>query len=270
MNRERLPLIIDPDELQAQLGREDILLVDLCHHYDQGHIPGAVHLDYARLIDPRPPLTGPLPPPERLGALFASLGLGPDIPVVAYDDEGGGRAARLLWTLAVVGHARYSLLDGGLAAWRDDGHPLVTEPAEAETSPFIPHLDTSVIAGKDYILQRLHDPAVAIVDCRTPQEYSGEFKQAQRGGHIPGAVNIEWLHAMDQQRQLRLKPADELHALYESMGVTPDKEIITYCHSHRRSAHTWLVLKSLGYGRVRAYPGAWSEWGNDPDTPVEQ
>jgi len=269
MTRDRLPLLVEPDELQAMLDHEDILLVDLSHTYDQGHIPGAVYLDYARVVNPQPPMTGLMPEPPQLGALLSSLGLGADTHVVAYDDEGGGKAARFLWTLEAVGHSHYSLLDGGLTAWLSEHHPTSKQATTAIPKPYDLHINEAVVADKNYILDHLNDPATAIVDCRTPEEYTGEHTLARRGGHIPGAVNIEWTRTLDEQRHLRLKPARELRALYEGMGITPDKEIITYCHSHRRSAHSYFVLKTLRYPRLRSYPGSWSEWGNDPDTPIE-
>jgi len=115
----------------------------------------------------------------------------------------------------------------------------------------------------------LHDPNVVFVDTRTLAEYRGETRRAERAGHIPGAVNFDWVNAIDQTRSLRLKPAQELKQVLSQMGVTPDKEVIAYCQTHHRSAHTYIVLKSLGYPRVRGYPGSWSEWGNSPETPIE-
>src|SRR5690606_20502838 len=122
---------------------------------------------------------------------------------------------------------------------------------------------------KDYVLAHLNDPNVVLVDARTPEEYVGSLKRAARGGHIPGAVNFNWTDAMDPERQLRLKDAGELRRAFEALGVTPDKEIITYCQTHHRSSHTYVTLRALGYPRVKAYAGSWSEWGNLPDTPIE-
>ena len=272
MSRPSLPFVVEPDELQAALGRNDILVVDLspAQSYHQSHIPGAAHLDYAELIDPKPPIAGILPEPKRLSALFSSLGLTPDTHVVAYDDEGGSKACRLLWTLDVVGHVHYSLLNGGFPVWRSEGRPVSDQATEMPYRPYTVHINDKVITDKNYILTHLHDPAIVLVDCRSPAEYSGEDNRARRGGHIPGAVNIEWRSAVDEERNQRLKSRDDLRTLYKSMGVTPDKEVITYCHTHRRSAFTYFVLKSLGYTRIRGYPGSWSEWGNDLNTPLER
>jgi thiosulfate/3-mercaptopyruvate sulfurtransferase len=108
-----------------------------------------------------------------------------------------------------------------------------------------------------------------LVDARSPPEYSGEKRLAQRGGHIPGAVNFDWINAMDMQNNLRLKPAEVLSQSLAGLGVTQDKEVIVYCQTHHRSAHTYIVLKSLGYTKIKGYPGSWSEWGNQGDTPIE-
>lgn len=271
MNRDRLPLVVEPDELQSALDDDHILLVDLsqAHVYQRAHIPGAAHVDYARIVSAEPPVMGLLPDAARLDTLFSSLGLAQTTHVVAYDNEGGGRASRLLWTLEAAGHVHYSLLNGGFDAWRSGGHPVETQTGGLITRPYTVRLNNEAIADKNYILTHLSDPAVCLVDCRSPAEYTGQDLRARRGGHIPGAINIEWTRALDPQRHMRIKPRDELLALYRQAGVTPDKQAITYCQTHHRSALSYIVLKSLGY-RVRGYPGSWSEWGNDPDSPVEQ
>jgi thiosulfate/3-mercaptopyruvate sulfurtransferase len=271
MNRRRLPLVVEPDELQAALGDERILVADLsqAQFYHQSHIPGAVHVDYARIVSAKPPVMGLLPAAEQLGALFSSLGLTAETQVVAYDNESGGRASRLLWTLEAAGHAHYSLLNGGFTAWRNENHPTDTRLADIAAQPYTFRLNDAAIADKDYILAHLDDPAICMVDCRSPAEYAGQDLRARRGGHIPGAVNIEWTRALDPQRHMRLKAEAELTELYRQAGVTPNKQIITYCQTHHRSALSYVVLKSLGY-QVRGYPGSWSEWGNIPDTPVER
>lgn len=265
-------LLIEPVELLARLRETDVRVVDLCtaEQYARGHVPGAVHLDYSRLVLSRPPVTGLLPSMDYLEGLFSSLGLSSDAYVVAYDDEGGGRAARLLWSLAACGHARYALLNGGLHAWANEGYPLDPAPIMPTPSHYQVSYDPTVVADREYVSARLRAANSLLLDCRSPKEYRGEEKRAARAGHIPGAVNVEWTEAMDRARNLRLKPREELLLRLETAGVTPDKEIIPYCHSHHRSAHTWLVLKHLGFERVRGYPGSWSEWGNLPNTPIEE
>ncbi|MDE2088480.1 MAG: sulfurtransferase [Gammaproteobacteria bacterium] len=271
MPASQLPLILEPDVLQPHLGSEHLRVVDLSkpETYAQFHIPGARHLDYSQIVAVRPPVAGLLPDEAHLNQVLSSVGITPDTHVVAYDDEGGGRAARLLWTLDVSGHARFSLLNGGLHAWANEGYPLDHRPVETTRGDFQATRRADGIAERDYILTRLGDSSTALLDCRSPDEYWGVKRLAERAGHIPGAVNLEWTQAMDTTRNLRLKPDAELRRQLEALGVTPDKEVIAYCQTHHRSAYSYIVLKSLGYPRVKGYPGSWSEWGNSADTPVE-
>jgi len=266
-----LPLIVDSDALERVLGRDDLLVVDVDDQatYAERHVPGAVHLDYESLVDKQPPAGGLLPGDAQLGAVFSALGLSAGTHLVAYDSEKNSRAARLLWTLDMIGHRAFSLLNGGLSAWLAGGHP--TESGAASPTPTRYRVDSHgpVRADKSYILAHLGDPDVVLLDARSPAEFAGDDVRAARGGHIPGAVNIDWQLAIDAAQPPRLRPADELRALLAAAGVTPDKEVIVYCQTHHRSSHSYIVLKSLGYPRIRGYDGSWSEWGNDPATPVE-
>lgn len=266
-----LPLLLQPSELEQRLGDDSLLIVDLCDEdaYLAHHIPGAVHLDYAHIVAARPPAMGLLPDERRLSRVLSNIGFSLEKPIIAYDAEGNGRASRFLWTLEVLRHEQFSLLDGGLKAWLAEGYP-VKEGCETQQPHFFHgnyHQDR--VATKEYILAHLSDPDVIILDARSPAEYQGAHLRAQRGGHIPGAVNFEWTRAIDQRHNLRFKSMDELRSMLEALGITPDKEIICHCQTHHRSAHTCMVLKYLGYPRIKGYPGSWSEWGNDPTTPIE-
>lgn len=267
------PLLIEPEQLQPHLADPEILIIDLSDpvRYAAGHIPGAVPFDYSNLTRVAPPVMGLLPDAAHLSEVLAQIGLTPERHVIAYDAEGNGRASRLLWTLIALGHSWASLLNGGIHAWEAAGGPLQTEPCIPSRSAYqacFVHPPVAV-ADRTYILKRLGQPDLALLDTRTPAEYAGLDVRAARGGHIPGAVNLNWTDAMDPQRQLRLQPAPILRKLLDQRGVTLDKEVIVYCQTHHRSSHTYWVLRYLGYPRVRGYPGAWSEWGNDPGLPVE-
>jgi thiosulfate/3-mercaptopyruvate sulfurtransferase len=272
MTNPTLPLLVEPDTLEKSLDCDNVVIVDLSRHdnYRKLHVPGAVHLDYVQIVSMHKPVLGLLPDDSTLERLFGATGIQAGTHVVAYDDEGGGRAARLLWTLETAGHGRYSLLNGGLHAWANEGHRFESTATAPQPGTFTVQHDERAIARSDYIHSRLHDDRVCLLDVRSPDEYSGVKKLAQRGGHIPGAVNLEWTRALDTTRNLRLRPAAELRTLLEGIGATPQREVIVYCHSHHRSAHTWFVLKYLGYHDVRGYPGSWSDWGNDPALPVQQ
>lgn len=264
-----LPLILDPAELAARLGAEMLLIVDLCRAdgYARQHIPGAVHLNYTDIVAAEPPVMGLLPDSDQLSEVFSSIGMTGASHIVAYDDEGGAKAARLLWTLDVIGHPHYSLLDGGLRAWLMGGYPVDNKPPPITASDYRVTQTGAATVDMAYLLEHLNDPAIALLDTRSPAEYQGIDERAERGGHIPGAVNMDWVLALGSDQ--RVKPEEELRALLEQLGITPDKEIIVYCQTHHRSSHTYIALKSLGYQNIKGYPGAWSEWGNHPDTPVE-
>lgn len=266
-----LPLIVESDRLERALGREELLIVDVGDEvtYRQHHVPGAVHVDYEDLIGMEPPATGRLPDDRRLGDVFTAIGISAGAHVVAYDGESNSLATRLLWTLDAVGHRSFSLLDGGLFAWLAGGHPTETGVTEPNPTRYRVGDHGPARADKSYILDRLNDPGVVLLDTRSPAEFSGQDVRAARGGHIPGAVNMDWQLAINRERYPRLRPAHELRRMLEELGVTPDKDVIVYCQTHHRSSHTYVVLRSLGYPRVRGYDGSWSEWGNDPETPIE-
>ncbi|AGY92171.1 hypothetical protein SPICUR_05995 [Spiribacter curvatus] len=270
---EIMPPVITPEHLVAHLGNSDLQVVFVGDGavYTQGHIEGATCIRYSDLVTRRPPASGALPDASDLAVVLGEAGITPSTHVIAYDASGGGAASRLLWTLDCLGHWHWSLLDGGLGAWQAEGRALVSGPPETDTgtAPYPAALDHGFArADADYIQAHLDDPDVMIVDARSPAEYRGEVVRAQRNGHIPGAVNLEWTDNVDPDRDGRLRPAAALMQDYADLGVTPDHEIVTHCQTHHRSALTYVVLRSLGFKRVRGYDGSWSEWGNDPSRPV--
>jgi 3-mercaptopyruvate sulfurtransferase SseA len=265
-----LPLVIEPSDLLARLDAPELILVDLTSsaRYDAGHIPGARFVDPKRTQLGQPPAPGLLPEPAQLQALFGELGHNPNAVYVVYDDEGGGWAGRFIWLLDVIGHTHYHYLNGGLPAWQADGLPLSTEvPAPAGEQVSLT-LHSEPTATREYLQSRLGANDLAIWDARGPTEYSGEKVLAAKAGHIPGAVNFEWTAGMDPARNLRIR--EDIAEVLDSLGITPDKEVITHCQTHHRSGFTYLVAKALGYPRVKGYAGSWGEWGNHPDTPVER
>lgn len=264
--------LLETDELQSRLGNEGLAVVDLSHpyHHENHRVPGALPVNYRDIVETRPPVDGLVPLDDQLASRFATAGLTPEQEVIAYDDEGGVKAARFLWTLDLLGHRRWALLNGGLIAWLAERRPVESGPSRTPPGNYpIDHRRDDVSASKQHILQSLENPDVVLVDARTLAEFRGLDLRASRGGHIPGALNVDWTLNVDPEHQVRMRPPRLLRGMFEGFGVMPDKEIIVYCQSHHRSAHTYVALKSLGYPRVRGYPGAWSEWGNDPSLPIE-
>lgn len=267
----KLPLVIEPAELKQHLNTDDVLIIDLSSAatYVQYHVPGAVFLNYEWIVRVEQPRMGLLPTEEQLNNVLSSLGLTEDTHLVVYDDEGGGRACRFLWTLDILGHKNYSLLNGGLQAWANHGNEISSKINYPTPGEYKAKMNFEPVATRQYILDHLSDDNVVIFDNRSPAEYNGEKVFAQRGGHIPGAINMEWTDAMDKANQKCFKAEKELRQMLESQGITPDKTIVTYCQAHHRSAHTYIMLKSLGYEKIKGYPGAWSDWGNEPNMPIE-
>jgi len=267
-----IPIIVEPTRLNELLGSDELVIVDLGRPetYAQAHIPGAVRMEYSALLRGGRPAPGHLPGPDAFSDTLSEAGITPGHTVVAYDDEGGGKACRLIWNLHAAGHMRAAVLNGGIHAWYAEGLPVNADPAMPEPGEYGPiEYTVDPVATRDEILERLGDPGLVLLDSRTPEEYAGTKVRAAKGGHIPGAVNLNWLDCIDRANDARLYPDDTLRGLLAERGISPDRDVFTYCHTHHRSAHSYVMLKHLGYPSVKGYAGSWSEWGNDPETPVE-
>lgn len=276
MTSINLPLLLEAEQLAQYLSQEKfddkLLILDVCtaENYAKHHIPSALHIAPQSLQAGIPPVPGKLPSHAQLESLFSRVGLSSDKHVIVYDDEGGGWAGRLIWTLDVIGHKNYSYLNGGLHAWLNEGHPCETGENKGSSSDYKVTLDTKPIATIDDILSKLESDDFAVWDARSAEEFNGEKILAKRAGHIPGAVNIDWLELMDRERNMRLVDLDNLQQKLDNMGLSKNKEIVTHCQTHHRSGLTYLTMKILGYPNIKGYDGSWSEWGNREDTPIEQ
>lgn len=254
--------LVDAAWLQARLGDPGLRVVDLRapRAYAGGHVPGAVHVQVEEMGGTAVPALE-----DRLGR----AGIARDHTVVLYDDQGGLHASRLFLALEYLGHDRVHILDGGFPAWAAAGGALTRDLPRRPAATYRARPRPDLIAGKADVLTGLGRPDRVLVDARSGPEFRGRDVRAARGGHIPGARHVEWTENLRRGSVPAWRSAGELAALYEAAGVTPDKEVVTYCQTHSRASHTYFTLRLLGYRKVKAYLGSWQEWGNDPALPVE-
>ena len=273
------PVLVTTDWLAEHAGGDGVVVAEVDEDpelYEQGHIPGAVKLHWRD--DLQDPVRRDLVDKAAFEALLGERGIGNDTTVVLYGDKNNWFAAYAYWYLKIYGHADVRILDGGRQKWIDEGRELTTEaPTVQPASYTAQERDESIRVYRDDVLEGLGRDGRALVDVRSPQEYSGELlappgyeqEGASRGGHIPTAQSVPWAQAVRDDGTF--KPAGELRELYGGKGVTPEKEVLAYCRIGERSAHTWFVLRELlGYEHVRNYDGSWTEWGNLVDVPIER
>ncbi len=267
MDKHPKPLLIEPKEL-GHYRRSDLLIADVRppEAYKRGHIPDAHQISPRQLVARVGLANSRLPELSRLKELFGDLGLKDTTLVVAYDNEGGGWAGRLAWTLDMVGHYRWGYLNGGLRAWVADGMPVITEaPARRKPNPaYSPELRPEHRMEAEELMKSLKD--VVVWDARSAREHRGTKITAARNGRIPGALNLEWTDLIDRKHGFRLRT--DLTELLEGHQLKRDSAIVTHCQSHHRSALTYMAARLVGYKKIRGYDGSWSEWGNRRDTPV--
>ena len=262
-----LGLTHDPKPLHAFAATPIIIDTRPAESFAQGHIPGAIHLDLwgFSLID-----TDEAPRRSFLWMIHHVLeqrGINASRPVVVYEDTSGIRAARVFWFLEYFDHPDVRMLDGGLSAWIDAHLPITRDAAVPKPVEWKAATRDERAAGWKDVALRLDNPDAVMLDTRSDDEYTGRVARAKRGGAIPGAAHVEWTRNLGEDGAF--KPDDQLRAMYESAGVTPEKEVIAYCQGGYRAAHGYLALRVLGYPRVRNYLGSWKEWGDREELPVE-
>jgi thiosulfate/3-mercaptopyruvate sulfurtransferase len=272
-------VLVDADWARAHIDDPSVRFVEVdvdTSAYDEGHIPGAVAWNWTSQLSDG--VRRDIVSREDLSKLLSESGIGPETTVVLYGDNNNWFAAWAYWQLKLFGVENVKILDGGRKYWLAQGLPTTTDaPSHGPTGIELPEADLSHRAFRDDVLQSIGAAGSALVDVRSPGEYSGELlapaalpqEGAQRAGHVPGAANIPCATAVREDGTF--KDAAELREVYGAKGITPDKDIIAYCRIGERSSHTWFVLHELlGFDRVRNYDGSWTEYGSLVGVPIEK
>jgi thiosulfate/3-mercaptopyruvate sulfurtransferase len=271
-------VLVDTQWVEDHLDDDTIRIVEVDENpalYAEAHIPGAIGFDWQK--DLQDQVKRDFLGPEDFGKLFGSRGVSNDHTVVLYGDRNNWFAAYTYWYLKYYGHDRVLLMNGPREKWIEEGRTTSTEAPSHPPATFDARgPDQSIRAVRDEVL-KLVDTDTRLVDVRSPQEFSGELiamagyeqEGAQRAGHIPGAINVPWAQAVNEDGTF--KSADELRELYGAKGALNGNDVVAYCRIGERSAHTWFVLHELlGHDNVRNYDGSWTEWGNMVAVPVEK
>lgn len=267
----RPEMLVSTEWLTSHLHDPDIRIVDMrraAADFHAGHIPNAVYLANDEIRDPHAPPTF-LPTQAAFEATMARLGIGNKTRVIAYDERGGIYAARLWWILNHYGHGNVALVDGGWIKWTAERRPTTREAATPAAAAFRARPNPRWVATADDVKAAIGAPGIRIVDARTQGEIEGrDLRGIRRGGYIRSSVPLYWEDLLDPATKA-FKPAQDLERLFKERGLARSDEIITYCQVGMRASVDLFALHLMGYDKLRNYYGAWEEWGNRDDTPIE-
>ena len=261
-------MLVAGDWLAAHLDDPAIRIVDTRKGdaYNLSHIAGAVGHKGSPFLREESAIIGP----DKFADLMARIGVGDDTTVIAYDDGNNLFAARLWWVLNYYGHRRVKVLNGGWDLWVAEGRPVETATATPPAARFNPQPSDRWIADSQYVKDSIGNPERLILDVRADSEWTGANPMGtKRGGHIPSAMHLEWTKTIDPDTK-RFRPAPVLREMFEKLGASPEKEMITYCQGGIRAAHTVFALRLAGFDKVRNYDASWAEWGNREDLQIER
>ena len=247
-------IVVPPDWLAAHLDEAAVRIVDLrdADAFEQAHIPGAVRLDLGRLGVPDEGRDNVLLAPAGFADLMQQLGISDGDAVVGYDDQWGLAAARLVWALHYYGHPQATVLDGGWDRWSEEGRAEASGTTATAAGHFETSAQVDLGAESEWIEARLAEGPLKLLDTRTPAEFEA--------GHLPSAVSWDWFNAVPPGSWDVTRDPAELRQEWTELGIEPDDEVVVYCRSGMRAAHTWVAMRRAGYHRVRLYDGSWQEW----------
>ncbi len=264
-------ILVESEWLESTIDHENLVLIDTGRSPDEyaaGHIPGALLFDresYYQTVDGTP---GMFPGVDVVSEALRELGVNNDSVIVVYDPGHGLWATRLFWTLEVLGHENVAVLNGGYGKWADESRSLSTSaPQSVSRGSFEPEFRSDLVISGEDLAADLDE--IVVVDTRSAGEFAGTDVRADRGGHIPGAVHLDWSLNNTGESVNTFLPVDELEEFYD-VQLASDKNgrVVTHCQTGVRGAHTYFVLRLLGYEEVALYDGSWIEWANSPEFPV--
>lgn len=269
-------VLVDPQWLVDRLDDPSLRVIEVNMNpdlYQEKHIPGAVFWNIlSDLFQPNLRINFE---PTAIENLLSRSGITQDTTVVAYGSY-PGTGSWIFWLLKMIGHSDVRVLNGGHQKWMEESRPVTAELSTFTPTQYLPQsLDTSLQVLSAEVQAAISNPNQIILDVRTLEEYRGDVylmkppEETERAGHIPSAIHLE--HTLTLNDDGTFKPFNELQALFNGKGITPDKEVFPYCAVGGRSAYIWFVLKYLlGYPHVRNYDGSWNEWSHLPNVEIEK
>ena len=264
--------LVSTSWVAERLDDKNLKIIDirLPEDYAAGHIPDSVNLSYKELQVERDGVKGLIPSENEMATKLSALGIKDTDTIVVVDHIKNLWSSRLLWTLEVYGHGDTKLMDGSYALWESEGKKITSDSTSISSSKysFTGEAKPELIISLQKVMESIDDETSIVLDTRSADEYAGRDVRAERGGHIPESIHVEWVQNVDADG--KFLPAEDLKNLYNSTSVTNDLDIYTLCQTAVRATHSWFVLQELlGYENVAVYDGSWTEWGNLENTPID-